>query len=340
MGTTRIRGASRPARIVAVAVGLPLIIGGFVATVKETNNRRRTDVFESMSGVAKEEAARLDEYFSRSRDVMLLAANNPALRDFFALPGERADRLARASRTVRDVGGTLAFIAELYNGKIGEICFIDRGGAEIARMTNGAPAPPDELSLDEAENAFFINTVAAAPGVVVQATPYLSPDTGEWVISNSTLVTGPSGASDAVLHFEVSLESFRPLLQTNDDYVSQVFDAATGRVLVDSRERNGSSELMASDREAVFRDLVAELQPAGTIELDGDQISYVRVPTTDGNENQWVVAVSSPAVATGWLSGVRRTTLITFLSAAMLIAVAAIERAVGSASARRCCTDR
>ena len=39
-----------------------------------------------------------------------------------------------------------------------------------------------ELSLNEAKNPFFAPTLALGPGQVYQAPPYVSPDTGHWVI--------------------------------------------------------------------------------------------------------------------------------------------------------------
>jgi hypothetical protein len=44
---------------------------------------------------------------------------------------------------------------------------------------------------------------------VYQARPYVSPDTREWVISNSTLMPSADGSKQATVHFEVTIASFR-----------------------------------------------------------------------------------------------------------------------------------
>ena len=52
---------------------------------------------EALSHRAIEHAGRLDDYFARSRSNILLTAQNPAFRDFYAGTGTRERRL-RAAR--------------------------------------------------------------------------------------------------------------------------------------------------------------------------------------------------------------------------------------------------
>src|SRR5205085_3655596 len=134
---------------------------------------------------------------------------------------------------LNNAGEALTFLESLYPDSIGEACFIDVSGAENARVVRGIRATLAELSPDESKNPFFRPTFAMRPGEVYQARPYISPDTHEWVVSNSTRVPGASGR--AIVHFEVTVESFRraAAAQAGSDHVD-VVDTRTGRVIIDS----------------------------------------------------------------------------------------------------------
>ena len=110
---------------------------------------------------------------------------------------------------MQQIGAALGYLEQLYPTSIGEACVIDRSGHEVARVVFGKHASFADLSPDESGNPFFRPTFALPAGVVYQAPPYVSPDTGEWVISNSTVVPSPDGHSRAFFHFEVGIESFR-----------------------------------------------------------------------------------------------------------------------------------
>jgi hypothetical protein len=119
-------------------------------------------------------------------------------RHFYARPGARAAKVRQGGPVLDEVNEALGNLEELFPDSIGEACFIDRAGPENARMVRGVRATVASLSPDESGNPFFGPTFALRPGQVYQARPYESPDTKEWVISNSTLMptrTGPSGRS-------------------------------------------------------------------------------------------------------------------------------------------------
>src|SRR5206468_4082707 len=117
-------------------------------------------------------------------------------------------RIAAGGRDIRDARAALLYVERLYPSSIGEVCFIDRSGAENARAVRGHLAAESQLSPDESPNPFFGPTFALTPGRVYQSAPYVSPDTDEWVIGNSTTVAGKH-VPPAIVHFEVTLESFR-----------------------------------------------------------------------------------------------------------------------------------
>jgi hypothetical protein len=140
---------------------------------------------------ASQQAEILDDYFARAKSIDLLTAHNPAFVEFYQLPGTRTaagrDRQVRAGGPILDkANAALGYLEQLFPDSIGEACFIDRSGPEIARVVRGERATPADLSPDESANPFFKPTFALRHGQVYQAKPYVSPDTKEWVISNST----------------------------------------------------------------------------------------------------------------------------------------------------------
>jgi methyl-accepting chemotaxis protein len=123
----------------------------------------------------------------------------------------------------------------LYPGSIDEVCLIDANGPEQARQVKGEVAPIDDLSEDESDAPFFAPTFRLATDEVFQATPYVSPDSGRWVVSNSTPLT-VGAATAALVHFEVSIESLRQQVAeaTTDGARVRLIDEATGEVLLDT----------------------------------------------------------------------------------------------------------
>jgi len=183
--------------VVAVVVLLVLLVAATVVEHQEAVERERRELaFE-----AREQAQVLTNYFARARSLTQVMARNPAFREFYELPGTRMERIRRNGSVVRETQASLAYLEELFPDSIGEACFIDRSGPENARAVKGVVESMSRLSPDETGAPFFKPTFALRPGQVHQARPYLSPDTNEWVISNSTLVPGtPSPApSDRAL---------------------------------------------------------------------------------------------------------------------------------------------
>jgi len=144
------------------------------------------------------------------------------------------DKLKANGPAVRQIGAALAYLEQLYPTSIGEACVIDRSGHEVARVVFGKHASFADLSPDESGNPFFKPTFAMPAGVVYQAPPYVSPDTGEWVISNSTVVPSPDGHSRAFFHFEVGIESFRRAAAESHTARLLVLAPGSGRIVIDA----------------------------------------------------------------------------------------------------------
>jgi len=273
-------------------LSLMLVPGSFgLAKLQRDGERRSLD--GALSQEAAQQRAAIDAYFARARAIMLLTAHNPVFRQFYALPGSRRSRLRGHSRVLRDTNAALIYLERLYPGAVGEACFIDRGGPENARAVRGIRAPVAELSPDESANPFFGPSFGLRLGQVYQARPYVSPDTGEWVISNSTPVPG-AGRAAAIVHFEVTIESFRRAAAAQSRrHRLAVVDGRSGAVVIDGdqRQRRGARLGMPADRRYVA--LRSRRDLAGVVSLGGRRVAYQRVRPAAGNANDWLVLAVS-----------------------------------------------
>jgi signal transduction histidine kinase len=282
----------------AAVVGVALICAGVVLGAVQVSDRRQA-VEHTLSTAVDREVEALNGYFDNARTIMLLTAHNPAYESFYRTPGDRLSRVVAGGSVVDGANDSLAYLQQVYPESIGEACFIDRSGAENARVVNGFRARPDELSPDESVNPFFAPTFARDTGHVYQAAPYVSPDTGEWVISNSTPVPSSDGVTHAIVHYEITLESFRRVAaDAAGDYDIKVVDAGTGGVVLASDVPQLIGAPLGDPDDDRFASLAGDGTDSGSLDTAGLHSVYMRLPRTDDNANNWyVVATAGSAVS-------------------------------------------
>ena len=196
---------------------------------------------------------------------------------------------------------------------------------ENGRYVRGVRASFGDLSLDERKNPFFDPTFALNAGEVFQAKPYVSPDTHEWVISNSTPVPATGSPAAAIVHFEITLESFRrTAAATAGDDTVIIVDADTGAVVVDSRvpQRVGAPLGRPGDRR--YASLVGRAGSAGVATVDGYRVAFQRLEETANNANHWYVVASDPDLAASFLATIGWAPPGMALGALALLALAGI----------------
>jgi hypothetical protein len=292
--------------VLSVVVALALLAGGLSLGVQHRSERRAA-IDRSLTDATRDEAAQLEAYFARARSISLITAHNPAFVDFYRAAGSRIAKVRAHGTEIRKGENALAYLERLYPASIGEACFIDRGGAENARYVNGERATIEQLSNNESLNPFFKPTFALQAGQVYQAKPYVSPDTHEWVISNSTPLPGTGYPAAAIVHFEVTLESFRrtaaAIAKGND---VAIVEAATGRVILDSRFRQRVGAPLGPITDHRFAKLVADGNAAGTSAIGRQRAAFRRLHKAPHNANDWYVVALDPHPAatligeTGW----------------------------------------
>jgi diguanylate cyclase (GGDEF)-like protein len=284
----------RPATWLALVVGGVLLVGSIGLGVREQSERRHaTD--QALTSKVLAEAGQLEAYFARARSINLITAHNPVFAEFYSGSGDRVAKVKAHGRAIRGAENALAYLEQLYPASIGEACFIDRTGPENARFVNGVRARFADLSKDESTNPFFAPTFALRAGQVYQAEPYVSPDTHDWVISNSTPLPGTGYPAAAIVHFEITLASFQrtaAAIAKQDEVV--IVDAKTGTAIVDSRvpPRVGAPLGRPSDRR--FTKLVGQARAAGTMTIGGHRGAFRRLQQTSHNANDWYVVALAP----------------------------------------------
>jgi diguanylate cyclase (GGDEF)-like protein len=278
----------------------------------------------ALVNTARAQAQVLEDYFSRAQSIDLLTANNPAFRRFYRAPGDRAAKVRRGGQVLDEANEALGYLEELFPDSIGEACFIDRAGPENARIVRGVRATVKDLSPDESAAPFFGPTFALRPGQVYQARPYVSPDTKEWVISNSTLLPAADGSKRAIVHFEVTIESFRRLAASlSSQFDVFVVEAGSGRVVIDSRRPQRIGAPLGAPEDQRFHPVVAGGSAQGSSSVGSRPVAYQRLQPRPGNANDWYVVAAARAPA-GPLYGVSAWPVALVVVALGLLVFAAI----------------
>ena len=311
--------AGRALALTALLLAMALISVAVGATMAD-HGHKRDSLVRALRGEAREQAKALDDYFGRARSLTLVTANNPAYREFYELPGTREQRIRAASATVEDTQQGLAYLAGLFPDSIGEACFIDRGGAENARAVRGAVEPRQNLSPDERAAPFFEPSFDLPAGEVYQARPYLSPDTGEWVVSNSAPVLVRLEDPPAIVHFEVTMENFRrQAADTSGSFDIAIVEAASGQVVADSRypQRAGDASRLGRPGDRRFARMLSTAGAAfgrGETEVAGRPSAFHALPRAEHNANRWVVVATARSPASSWVSelGLAELAMIAF----------------------------
>jgi diguanylate cyclase (GGDEF)-like protein len=267
--------------LTALLLGVVLLALGPLLVAEELALERQNDAELRHDG--SQLASSFNADFERARSLDLLLSRNP---DLLAIP--HSGRLTpEVNRRANDA---LHYLEGLYPAAIGEAGLIDDTGTELARVTNGVPAPMDDLSTDEARNPFFRATLDLDPGEVYQAAPYVSAGTGRWVISTSTPVD-VGGGHRVVVHFEVTLSTFAMTLYAagSPGREAAVVDARTGRTIL---QQDGHLPPPTRQFAAFPHWRAAGLDgttSGRTVTVDGRRLAVTPVSTGSGNANRWVV---------------------------------------------------
>jgi diguanylate cyclase (GGDEF)-like protein len=310
----------RPLSLTAVVLAIALLPLSLGLAVND-HNRSQAAAQRAMDEEAGTHASALEATMARARTITLIMAHNAAFRGFYLEPGSRASKLRRGSTYIDGANDALVYLESLFPRQIGELCFIDRSGSENARIVHGKRAPVSDLSPDEAGNPFFHPTFALRPGQVFQSRPYISPDTHDWVIGNATPIPlGPARTSVAIVHYELSVESFRRQLRADRDgaYRISLVDARTGRVVVDGARPQPIGAPLGNPGDHRFAVLTHRAAKDDVVTINGHVAAYRHLRSGTGNANDWILVATATSPIPGFLGSLGAAPLA-MLAVALLL---------------------
>lgn len=319
----------RTKRALALALGLGLTCSGagfLWQGARDAHQEQRT-VDRDLTMAAQSSAVLLAEHFERAVASDLQLASQPAFEAFYREPGDIGDKVRSNVAPLRDAQQGLLSIEEIFPGAVSEACFIDLSdGRELARIVNGEIAASDDLSMDESAAPFYDPAKQQPVGVPYQSSPYVSPDSGRWVIATATQVA-LGDRPRALVHFETSIESLREnALSVGSDVQLRVVDAETGKVVMDDEIEQQPGGRLGVPSDVTFSSLSKTDLNAGNQDVDGDRVAYAAMPNGQTlevtNANNWIVAASAPIVATGLTASMTPLILALFALGIPLLIIA------------------
>ncbi len=309
----RVRGAIGAAAFVGT-VGL--VLGSLVVY-----NRAAGELDRDLSIEAAEQAAVFESHVQRTAATTLLTAQDPVFQEFYRPEVDRESIVAAGGPMINRIHTVLNFLEVAYPERIGEVCFIDIAGAENARVVKGAAAPKEMLSADESASAFCDATAEMQPGEVFRSRPYLSPDTGEWVVSHSTPIADAKGDVRAMFHAELTIEGLRADWVARPDH-RQLYavDARTGAVVVNTEfPQEAGAELGQLDDQSLMPVTMGG-RDVGTMTIGDRRVAFRRLDGGQQSDNDWYLVVSADAV--GLWSG--RSVVVKGLTVVLLLLLAGL----------------
>ena len=181
---------ARSSLVITVVAVLALVAGSIV--VLQITDQMRHEADDRLAAASAMSPWTDAEVFADASSDIRLARQNVVFEDALAdSPGPLVPSDQAA------VESAITYLGERY--EVDEICVIRSSGLEAARWVGGSGvAPLDQLSPDERpNNPAVLPTLQLDDDAFFQSQPYVSPDSGRWVIGIATPVVLPSGGTEA-----------------------------------------------------------------------------------------------------------------------------------------------
>ena len=221
----------------AAILGLFVVAG--VVIVGRVSDQGIQDANARLARNVAAEATSLEDLMTGASQDIRLARRNDV---FDRALSDNAGQISGADRI--GVETALRYLGQRY--EVDEICVIRASGLEVARWvkTRDVAAVAD-LSADERpNNPAVLPTVPLFDDAFYQTAPYISPDSGRWVIGTATPIVLAGGEHAGILHFEIPIQRLVDRLDVTP------FTATSYSVLLDQSGRLLSSPDIAAVRAA------------------------------------------------------------------------------------------
>jgi diguanylate cyclase (GGDEF)-like protein len=208
---------SRPAstRFALVCAALSVLLAVFGAVLvasRRSSEQARLD--RTLATTAGEKAALLDTEFERVRALALITARIPPFGELYADAGSQAAAIAAVAGPGREINNALTYLWQLYPDRFVEAGYVDRGGAENARVVRGVAAQPKALLRDvRAWPSFAQGRKTPAESATITA-PFRSPAARVPVVAATAPVT-VDGRIRAWVELELATSALSRALATD-----------------------------------------------------------------------------------------------------------------------------
>src|SRR4029079_2778710 len=103
----------------------------------------------------------------------------------------------------------------------------------------------------------------------------------------------------AIVHFEVTVESFRRAMGADKDAHLRVVDGQTGRVVIDNGVPQRVGARLGVPNDTRYQSLTAQADRQGVSRIGDHTVAYRRIGVTRGNVNDWLVTATAATPALG-----------------------------------------
>jgi diguanylate cyclase (GGDEF)-like protein/putative nucleotidyltransferase with HDIG domain len=207
------RSSSSRFAIACIALGALLAVFG-AALVSSRRSTEQARLDRNLVTTAGEKAALVDTELERTRALALITARIPPFEEFYADAGSQAAAIAAVAGPSREINNALTYLWRLYPDRFVEAGYVDRHGAENARVVRGVATPAKSLAKDVRSSPSFA-VGRKTPGESAALTPpFRSPATGQQVVAATAPVT-VDGRIRAWVELELSTKALHHTLSSD-----------------------------------------------------------------------------------------------------------------------------
>src|SRR5947208_7434826 len=157
------------------------LLGAALVSSRRSNEQAGLD--RTLATTSGEKAALVETELERVRALALLTTRIPPFSEFYASEGSQAARIAAVAGPRREINEALTYLQRLYPDRIVESGYVDRGGAENARVVRGAEIPARSLRKEVRRWPSFARAMTTRVAAATITAPFVSPTAGVDVVA-------------------------------------------------------------------------------------------------------------------------------------------------------------
>ncbi len=298
----------RSLRVPALVAGVACLTAATaIAVLGARADSAATDTVDQQVNYASRVAENsLTQTFERIRTIGLILARDPSFAESIADPRPVAAKLADKTSSLSEVNNELRYLPTLLPGQVDSANYADVAGNELTRFANSRISLAGSLT-NVRDQLYFEPALTLGEGKVFRSAPYISDQSGAWVVTDSTAVYS-GGKPVGVISFSLTMDSLRTSIIGSSvaGLTVRVVDPGSGLVVMDSRVAQGAlmkggvtHPVMPDDNDFLSRqDMFGS--NTGTGQIGDVHLSFATLSTDlESGIAPWVVVASAPVVVSG-----------------------------------------